>query len=68
MALQRHERAVQSMALWQDSVFTGSEDTEIKVTCGSCVTAQTLCCYRALNPKEEKIETKSGTGTLGSKL
>ena len=31
MALQRHERPVQSIAILQDSVFTGSEDTEIKV-------------------------------------
>eukprot|EP00731_Ephydatia_muelleri_P036540 Em0274g5a len=30
-ALQRHEKAVHSMAVWQDTVFTGSEDMEIKV-------------------------------------
>ena len=30
-ALQRHEKAVQSMAVWHDAVFTGSEDEEIKV-------------------------------------
>lgn len=30
-ALQRHEKAVLSMAVWQDTVFTGSEDMEIKV-------------------------------------
>ena len=30
-ALQRHEKAVHAMALCQDSVFTGSEDMEIKV-------------------------------------
>ena len=31
IALQRHEKSVQAMAVWQDSVFTGSEDMEIKV-------------------------------------
>lgn len=31
LALQRHEKPVHSMAVWQDSVFTGSEDMEIKV-------------------------------------
>lgn len=30
-ALKRHEKAVQSMAVWYDAVFTGSEDEEIKV-------------------------------------
>ena len=30
-ALQRHERAVHSMVVWHDTVFTGSEDMEIKV-------------------------------------
>ncbi len=30
-ALQRHERAVHSMAVVHDTVFTGSEDQEIKV-------------------------------------
>lgn len=29
--LQRHEKGVHSLAVWQDSVFTGSEDMEIKV-------------------------------------
>ena len=33
-ALQRHEKPVHAMALCQDSVFTGSEDMEIKVTGG----------------------------------
>ena len=32
LTLQRHEKAVHSLAVWQDSVFTGSEDLEIKVT------------------------------------
>ena len=70
MALQRHERAVQSMALWQDSVFTGSEDTEIKVTCSSCV----VLLYKIYSfepklfiPREKKLRQKSGTGSLGSK-
>ena len=31
IALQRHEKAVHAMAVWQDSVFTGAEDMEIKV-------------------------------------
>jgi WD40 repeat protein len=31
MALQRHEKPVQALAVCQDSVFTGSEDMEIKV-------------------------------------
>lgn len=31
IALQRHEKAVHAMTVWQDSVFTGSEDMEIKV-------------------------------------
>ena len=31
-ALQRHEKPVNAMALCQDSVFTGSEDMEIKVS------------------------------------
>ena len=30
-ALKRHEKAVQSMTVWYDAVFTGSEDEEIKV-------------------------------------
>jgi E3 ubiquitin-protein ligase TRAF7 len=30
-ALQRHEKAVHSIAVWHDAVFTGSEDEEIKV-------------------------------------
>ena len=30
-ALQRHEKPVQAMAVWHDTVFTGSEDEEIKV-------------------------------------
>ena len=30
-ALQRHEKAVHSMAVVHDTVFTGSEDQEIKV-------------------------------------
>lgn len=30
-ALQRHEKAVQSVAIWYDTVLTGSEDEEIKV-------------------------------------
>ena len=32
LALQRHEKSVQSMAFSQDSVYTGSEDMEIKVS------------------------------------
>ena len=31
-ALQRHEKAVHSMAVVHDTVFTGSEDQEIKVS------------------------------------
>lgn len=31
LALQRHEKPVRSIAVYQDSVFTGSEDMEIKV-------------------------------------
>lgn len=31
-ALQRHEGAIHSLALWHDTVFTGSEDQEIKVS------------------------------------
>ena len=31
-ALQRHEKAVHSMAVAHDTVFTGSEDQEIKVS------------------------------------
>jgi len=31
LTLQRHEQAVHSLAVWNDSVFTGSEDMEIKV-------------------------------------
>jgi E3 ubiquitin-protein ligase TRAF7 len=31
LALQRHEKPVQALAICQDSVFTGSEDMEIKV-------------------------------------
>ena len=31
LTLQRHEQAVHSLAVWQDFVFTGSEDMEIKV-------------------------------------
>lgn len=31
LTLQRHEKAVHALAVWQDSVFTGSEDMEIKV-------------------------------------
>ena len=31
-ALQRHEKTVHSMALMHDTVFTGSEDQEIKVS------------------------------------
>ena len=61
MALQRHERAVQSMALWQDSVFTGSEDTEIKVTCSSCVVLlYKICSFepKLFIPRKKKIETK----------
>lgn len=30
-ALQRHEKPVQAMTVWYDTVFTGSEDEEIKV-------------------------------------
>ena len=32
LTLQRHEKAVHSLAVWQDFVFTGSEDMEIKVS------------------------------------
>ena len=32
LALQRHEKPVQALALCQDSVFTGSEDMAIKVS------------------------------------
>ena len=43
IALQRHEKAVHSMAVWQDSVFTGSEDMEIKVCgCGQQVMANSI--------------------------
>ena len=31
LALQRHEKPIQALAINQDSVFTGSEDMEIKV-------------------------------------
>lgn len=31
LSLQRHEKAVHSLAVWQDFVFSGSEDMEIKV-------------------------------------
>ena len=31
LALQRHEKAVHALAAWQDSIFSGSEDMEIKV-------------------------------------
>lgn len=71
MALQRHERAVQSMALWQDSVFTGSEDTEIKVTCSSCV----VLLYKIYSfepklfiPREKKMETKIWNRKPGFKI
>ena len=36
LTLQRHEKAVHTLAVWQDSVFTGSEDMEIKVLNYSC--------------------------------
>ena len=43
IALQRHEKAVHSMAVWQDSVFTGSEDMDIKVCgCGQQVMANSV--------------------------
>lgn len=32
LALQRHEKPIQALAICQDSVFTGSEDMEIKVS------------------------------------
>ncbi len=32
LALQRHEKPVRSLAIYRDSVFTGSEDMEIKVS------------------------------------
>lgn len=41
-ALQRHERAVHSMVVWHDTVFTGSEDMEIKV---STFAAEPLLCH-----------------------
>lgn len=32
LALQRHEKPIRSLAIYRDSVFTGSEDMEIKVS------------------------------------
>jgi len=29
--LQRHEKAIYSLALWHDTLYSGSEDMEIKV-------------------------------------
>ena len=33
LTLQRHEKAVHTLAVLHDSVFSGSEDMEIKVQC-----------------------------------
>lgn len=43
LALQRHEKPIQALAIYQDSFFTGSEDMEIKVR--SC---STILCINAV--------------------
>ena len=50
-ALQRHEKPVQAMAVWHDTVFTGSEDEEIKVMTLSNIYYYTgfVSSYRFLN-------------------
>ena len=35
--LQRHEKAIYALTLWHDTLYSGSEDMEIKV-CGN------ICC------------------------
>ena len=30
--LQRHEKCVNALALWKDTLYSGSEDSEIKVS------------------------------------
>lgn len=30
--LQRHEKCVNALAMWKDTLYSGSEDTEIKVS------------------------------------
>lgn len=33
--LQRHENCVNALAMWKDTLYSGSEDTEIKVGCSA---------------------------------
>ena len=45
-ALQRHEKPVHSMAIAHDTLFTGSEDQEIKVKSSVCVNVWSFFYYR----------------------
>ena len=45
LALQRHEKPIQSLALCQDFVFSGSEDMEIKVGLHSTNYQYNTCSY-----------------------
>ncbi len=47
LTLQRHEKAVHTLAVLHDSVFSGSEDMEIKVQCVCvCVCVRVQECVR----------------------
>ena len=35
--LQRHEKAIYALTLWHDTLYSGSEDMEIKVRLYFCV-------------------------------
>ena len=47
--LQRHEKCVNALALWKDTLYSGSEDTEIKV--GMACSAIMTCIHASLGTR-----------------